>query len=138
MEEFHSFKQPVRRRLRAGLVVFALSLGIAMPVAAGQFEDAIAASDRGNYATAIQLLRPLAEQGNPRAEISLGYAYSQALGIPKDYMQAHMWFSRAAAHLPPGSVDRDTALLNRDAIAAKMTAAQIAQAQQLAQAGTPK
>lgn len=138
MEKLHSFTRPVPRRLRAGLAVFVLSLGLAVPVAAGQLEDAIAASDRGDYATAIQLLHPLAEQGNSRAEISLGYAYSQALGVPKDYMLAHMWFNRAAAHLPPGSVDRDTALLNRDAMAAKMTAAQLAQAQQLAQTGTPK
>ena len=138
MKELLSLKRSLTRRFKAGLTVFVLSLGLAAPVAAGQLEDAVAASNRGDYATALQLLRPLAEQGDARAEISLGHAYLQALSVPKDYTQAHMWFSRAAAHLPPGSVDRDTALLNRDFVAAKMTPAQIAQAQQLAQAWKSK
>ena len=38
----------------------ALSLCLAAPVAAGPFEDATAAYERGDYATALRLFRPLA------------------------------------------------------------------------------
>jgi len=138
MKELFTFVRPLTCRFKTGLAVIVLFHLLAVPVVAGQFEDAMAASDRGDYTTALQLLQSLAAQGDVRAEFSLGHIYSQALGVTKDYTQAHIWFSRAAAHLPPGSVDRDTALLNRDFVAAKMTPAQIAQAQQLAPAWNSK
>jgi hypothetical protein len=49
---------------------------------------------------------------------------------PQDYVQAHMWYNLAAA----GSADqlRDQAAQFRDELAAKMTPAQIAEAQKMA------
>ena len=41
-----------------------LAVSFAGSVAAGPFEDATAAYDKGDYATVLRLMRPLAEQGN--------------------------------------------------------------------------
>src|SRR5580693_6746048 len=53
----------MRQTIKAGLAVLVLSLGLATPVAAGPSEDAGAAYNRGDYATALRLWLPLAVQG---------------------------------------------------------------------------
>ncbi len=63
--------------------------------------------------------------------------YEKGQGVPQDYVQAHMWYNLAASHFAPGS-DRDRAVKNRDILAAKMTPAQIAEAQRLARKWKPK
>jgi hypothetical protein len=50
--------------LKGAIAALYLTASFAAPVAAGPLEDAIAAYGKGNYATALLLLRPLAEQGN--------------------------------------------------------------------------
>jgi uncharacterized protein len=57
--------------------------------------------------------------------------YKEGKGVPQDYVYAHMWFNLAAEQ-NPGSTRA------RDDIASKMTADQIAQAQQLAREWKPK
>ncbi len=60
-------------------------------------------------------------------------------GVPKDYVQAHMWFNLAAARIPASQTEkRDKAVENRDLVAAKMTPAQIAEGQKLAREWKPK
>ena len=53
----------MRKRIRAALVGLLLACGVAGPVAAGPFDDGVAAFDRKDYATALRLWRPLAAQG---------------------------------------------------------------------------
>ncbi len=81
--------------------------------------------------------RKAAEQGVARAQYNLGFMYSHSQGVPQDYVQAHMWYNLAASRFAPGS-NRDRAVKNRDIIAAKMTPAQIAEAQRLAREWKPK
>jgi len=137
--------------------------------------DALAAYDRGDYATALLLWRPLADQGHVSAQISLGLMYDNGhgvpqdyaeavkwyrkavrqgnaaaqnnlgtmydlgKGVPQDYVEAHKWYNLAAASFPASQPEmRESAIINRDRVAAKMTAAQIAEAQQIASAWTPK
>jgi len=57
--------------------------------------------------------------------------YDQGHGVPQDYAQAHMWYNLAASHAEDPAT-RETAVKNRDDVAAKMTPAQIAEAQRLA------
>ena len=141
-----------------------------VPVAApavSQFDQGVAAFNRGDYSTAYRLFRPLADQGyasaqfnlglmydngqgvpqdyaaavswyrkaadqgNAKAQFNLGYDYANGQGVPQDYVQAHMWANLAAAS---GYAD---AVKNRDIFAAKMTPAQIAEAQRLASAWKP-
>jgi TPR repeat protein len=53
------------RAMKHALAAIILALSLTAPVAAGPFEDATAAYDRGDYAVALRLFRPLANQGDP-------------------------------------------------------------------------
>jgi len=103
-----------------------LVLRFATPVVAGPLEDADAAIKRRDYATAVRLIRPLAEQGNANAQYNLGVFYDNGLGVPQDTVRAYMWFNLSAAQ------GREGAAAFRDLIARRMNAAQIAEAQKLA------
>ena len=103
-----------------------LVLGFAASAAAGPLENADAALKRRDYATAVRLNRPLAEQGNANAQYNLGTFYDNGLGVPQDKVRAYMWFSLSAAQ------GREGAAALRDLIARRMTPAQIAEAQKLA------
>jgi len=70
--------------ISCGLAVFIL----AQPVVAGPLEDGQAAFDSKDYATALKLWRPLAEQGDANAEFSLGKIYDYGFGVPQDYEEA--------------------------------------------------
>jgi TPR repeat protein len=55
------------------------------------------AVERGDYATAMRELRPLAEQGHAAAQFNLGLLYANGQGVPKDDAQARQWYEKAAA-----------------------------------------
>lgn len=81
--------------------------------------------------------RKAAEQGNALAQYNLGFMYHEGRGVSQDTVQAHVWFNLAASELPPGT-NRDKAIRNRDLVAAKMTRAQLAEAQRRAREWRPK
>jgi len=67
---------------KIGCVVVASMMAVGLAVAApaetalaGPFEDGVAAYQRGDYATALRLLQPLAEHGNADAQFNLGIIY---------------------------------------------------------------
>lgn len=62
------------RRLIAG-VIFAVMLIVSHMANAGPLEDAQAAYERKDYATALRVWRPLAEQGDAQAQYNLGQMY---------------------------------------------------------------
>ncbi len=72
-----------------------------------------------------------AEQGHAGAQASLGGMYSQGQGVPQDDVLSYMWFNLAASRYPLTRL-RDNAVEGRDAVAERMTPAQIAEAQKLA------
>jgi TPR repeat protein len=78
---------------------------------------------RQDYAAATSWFRKAADQGHASAQYGLGYSYGNGQGVPQDYVSAYMWFNLAAAG---GGKD---AARERDVLAAKMTPAQIAEAQ---------
>ena len=61
--------------LRAALTASLVLVAIAGAAVAGPLEDALAARDRGDDATALRLIRPLADQGNAEAQYNLGIMY---------------------------------------------------------------
>jgi TPR repeat protein len=63
---------------------------------AGTIEIAMEAYNRKDYATASQLFRPLAEQGDPKAQAVLGLMYMRGQGVPHDDLEAADWFRKAA------------------------------------------
>jgi hypothetical protein len=85
-----------RYRLAIGLIALVGIFCLAVPVGADQLEDAYAAAKRGDYATALRLWRPLAEQGNAVAQRNLGIMYATGHGVPKDYVMAVKWYRKAA------------------------------------------
>jgi TPR repeat protein len=86
------FQAPVKLRLMAVV----LSLGLAAPVAAGPFEDGEAAYGRGDYGTALGLIRPLADQGKPSSQAMLGLMYALGQGVKQDYAAALAWYRKSA------------------------------------------
>jgi TPR repeat protein len=41
--------------------------------------------------------RPLAEQGDARAQFDLGLLYENGDGVPRDYAKARQWYEKSAA-----------------------------------------
>ena len=50
----------------------------------------------GDYATALQEWKPLAEQGYAFAQYNLGILYEYGNGVPKDYVEAVKWYRLSA------------------------------------------
>lgn len=153
----------LRKALTASLTLTTM-LGTA---AAGPFEDAVAAYKNGNYETALQLLRPLADDGRGDAEYTLGFMYFNGKGVARDYAEAAKWIRLSAEqgradgqyalghlYLNGQGVAQDNVLAHmwfdlsaaqgtqiavaaRDDLARKMTPAQIAEAQKLARDWKP-
>ena len=71
------------------------------------------------------------------AQYNLGFSYENDGGVPQDFVQAHMWFTLAASRFPPGDY-HDTAVQGRDLVAERMTPAQLAKAEKLAQEWLPR
>lgn len=67
------------------------------PAVAGPFEVGLAAAERGDYAKALRLWRPLADKGDAVSQRNLGIMYFNGRGVPQDYVLAHMWCNLAAS-----------------------------------------
>ena len=119
-----------------------------------------AAYEANDYKTALQEFRPLANQGNAKAQLHLGGMYKNGRGVIQDYKQSVKWYALAAnqgnaiAQLNLGTmyakgkgVTQDYVTAHmwynvgasnglspvlRDLIAKKMTPSQLEQAQQKA------
>ena len=116
----------VRRLIFA--LMLAMFLAISLTGATGRamaadFDKAKAAYEAGDYATAAQEFRPLAEAGDAKSQFDLGFLYSNGKGVPQDYITAHMWANLAASN----SNDLSTGL--RAIIASEMSPAEIERAQ---------
>jgi TPR repeat protein len=70
-----------------------LSAGAAF---AGPLEDGQAAYARADYAAALQLWQPLAEQGSADAQLAIGRLYENGEGVGQDYAAAMKWYRLAA------------------------------------------
>ena len=84
-----------RSTLRHLVFIFSLCLIIA-PLAWGDYQDGRKAYNRGDYATALKELRPLAEQGHAGAQYFIGYMYYKGQGVNQDGEEAVKWFRMAA------------------------------------------
>jgi TPR repeat protein len=135
-------------------------------VIAGDLEECAAAYKRQDYSAALQLCRPLAEQGDAAAQLSLGGMYYNGQGVQQNYPEAAKWTRKAAeqgyapaqAHLGVlywngQGVPQDVVLAymwlslaaeqepdtveKRDLAASQMTPDEIAKAQRLAREWKP-
>jgi hypothetical protein len=85
--------RPVKRLL-VSAVLLALAI-LSSKASADPFEDGASAFERGDYDTALQIWRPLADH-DLRAAINLGVMYAEGLGVQKDAVEALRWLGPAA------------------------------------------
>jgi TPR repeat protein len=116
-----------KQMIFGGLILAAQILGIAGAVA-GPWEEGTAAYNRGDYVPAVRLFRPLAEQGNAKAQNMLGVMYRRGQGVARNSVRAFVWFSRAAAR------DDATAKAELREVSQTMTGEELAQAREMAEA----
>ena len=144
-----------------------LLLAAVLPALA-DFQAGLDAFQKGDYVTAVKEWRPLAEEGDPEPQFNLGLLYLDGHGVPQSSAEAVNWFRRAAEqdYTPAqhnlgamyGSgqgVKRDYiqaykwlnicaakgntgCITQRDLLAKKLKAAQLAEAQRLATAFQPQ
>ena len=115
------------RPIRCGIVTLALlAVLLGTPLAAEQtLDEAVAAYERRDYATAIRGFRVHAEQGLASAQYNLGLMYTKGEGVPEDDVLAYAWLNLAAAQ------GNKNAIEGKDVIRPDMTANQIVRAQEL-------
>ena len=91
-----------------------------------------------DYAEAAKWSRRAADQGDADAQFGLGYMYYKGRGVPQDFVQAHMWLNLATSRLTASEKDLRQATQDlRDEVASRMTPADLALAQRLAQEWRP-
>ncbi len=112
----------MRRRLFAATALFALLVTTGPAVA--DFATATSAYDGGDYATAFREWRTLAEAGDTKAQIALAGLYRGGIGRDIDLPRAAQWYGRAAeageavAQLNLGEMYEHGWGVTRDAVAA--------------------
>ena len=84
--------------LRKILLIGATCLAITLPMLAkaADLNKGLNAALKGDFATALEELQPLAEAGNARAQRFLGGMHLNGFGTPQDYQQAFSWYQKAA------------------------------------------
>jgi len=88
-----------------------------------------------DFALAAQWWRAAAEQGEPAAQFFLGLAYDRGQGAPQDFVTAEVWLILAAAEAP--AQRREYWARIRDAVAGKLSLAELREAQASAVAWRP-
>jgi hypothetical protein len=152
---------------KGAVAVLMVACAISESALAGPLEDGSNAWTSGDYASAMRILRPLADRGDLKAQNRVGVMYQRGLGVPLDYADAVRWFRQAAdqgdadaqnnlafMYLYGRGVPKDyvsahmwfslaasggvrSAGFSRDLLAANMTPVQVAKAQKLAREWKP-
>ena len=89
--------------LSATLLALCLA-SFSSPSAAATAEDAIAALNAQKYAEALDILRPLADGGDPQAQYFLGTLYRDGRGVAQDHKASCTLFEKAAEQGPPAAM----------------------------------
>ncbi|HKH01641.1 MAG TPA: tetratricopeptide repeat protein [Bradyrhizobium sp.] len=79
--------------ISAGIV---LVLNLTTPAPADSLADAVAAYRRADYASALRLYHPLAEQGLAIAQFNVGLMHDIGQGVPQNSREAFKWYRLAA------------------------------------------
>jgi uncharacterized protein len=84
------YRQPIQQ----SIVSVAQAVGVAK--SSPDVEAGLAHYQKNNYAAALRILQPLAEQGDPRAQSTLGHMYWRGRGVRRDDVEAVKWFRMGA------------------------------------------
>ncbi len=80
------------KRILAALLL----LTLAAPAWGQDLGKGFEAFERVDYEMALREWRPLAEQGDAKAQVSLGTLYIKGQGVSQDYVGAAKWYRKAA------------------------------------------
>ncbi len=75
--------------------------------AQADLQEGITAYRKGNYQAALKEIRPLAENGDAKAQALLGEIYDSGKGVPLSHTEAASWYRKAAEQ---GDATAQTAL----------------------------
>lgn len=75
-----------------------LSPSFTPSVFAEQIHDAVAIYPRGGSKVSYSSMKPLADQGIPPAQYTIGILYEVGSGVRQDYAEAARWCRKAAEH----------------------------------------
>ncbi|GAB2798820.1 tetratricopeptide repeat protein [Halomonas shantousis] len=144
------------------VIALLIFLVVSSPILAGDFENGFAAASFGDWKTAFNLWKPLAEKDDARAQYHLAVLYDEGKGVPQDPEAALQWYRKAAEQCHSGAqrnlglmlnegriepadsilsykwlsiaanAGSDTARSQRDKLAQRMSEKRIDQAQRLA------
>jgi len=99
---------------------------------AAQLRDGEGALKSGDYASALEIFRPLAQGGSARAQVRLAEMYAMGFGVKQDPIQSYIWYSLAAR-------GGDTiAAAGRDRMAARLQPVQVNQADKVVENWRPR
>ena len=90
--------------MRTVLFVILVALNSISVAVAESFDDAFDAYNRGDYATALRLFRPLADQGDAASQFGLGVMYDAGRGVTQDSVEAAKWYRRATEQGTIGAI----------------------------------
>jgi len=80
------------------MIRFIAGLALILPLAAyAGFDEGVEAYSVGDYPKAMAEFKPLAEQGDIKAEYFVGFFYHHGYGVPVDRVEAAKWYRKAAA-----------------------------------------
>jgi len=65
-------------------------------VQASSLEDGLAAIESENFGDALEILMPLANEGDPVAQYVIGGLYHNGWGVEQDFAASIKWFRQAA------------------------------------------
>src|ERR1700722_5627103 len=82
--------------INVAVALLILSLGVVGPATAAELDDAVAAARRGDYATALRRLSPLAEKGDARAQFDVGFMHAYGWGMQRNPEEAIAWYRESA------------------------------------------
>ena len=82
--------------IRSLLLAFTMLILPLSPATGQGWKEFSEAYEPGDYATVIELIRPLAEQGDAEAQSLLGLMYYEGKGVLQDHEEAALWLSKAA------------------------------------------
>jgi TPR repeat protein len=83
----------MKKLFQATLFALMLMPSIGM---AQDFNSGLQAAHAGDFATALKEWKPLAEQGDATAQFNLGMMYYYGDGVPQDYSAAARWYRLSA------------------------------------------